>query len=210
MKSRFIPTRVGQIQYWLLVVSCHAGSSPRVWGRLYYSTRMLVCQYRFIPTRVGQINYGNWALSNGYTVHPHACGADDSDPSVTVDVDSGSSPRVWGRYFLVKRFLLWHAGSSPRVWGRFRLVAHVCQNVGGSSPRVWGRWGVLLYATTRAAGSSPRVWGRCKTSCIDICKGSAVHPHACGADATDGTITTAESERFIPTRVGQILPKMQL
>ena len=51
-------------------------------------------------------------------------------------------------------------------------------------------------------GSSPRVWGRW-LEVVHGAHGTAVHPHACGAD-TPNVSPKGLFDRFIPTRVGQM------
>ena len=110
---RFIPTHVGNTT-WLLgkttisAVHPHAcgehtrqttidytcnGSSPRMWGTLYFVSRGLLTD-RFIPTHVGNTTFG--APPRGEKeVHPHACG--EHIPSgITALSSNGSSPRMWG------------------------------------------------------------------------------------------------------------------
>ena len=70
------------------------GSSPRVWGQVFYVfLRFFLC--RIIPTRVG-----TRISSSSYSVigkdHPHACG-DKFKNHVIGAKDEGSSPRVWGQ-----------------------------------------------------------------------------------------------------------------
>ena len=55
---RFIPTRVGQIFQ-------------------FYAHLLLLT--RFIPTRVGQMSHAALRHQYMHTVHPHACGADESN-----------------------------------------------------------------------------------------------------------------------------------
>ena len=74
--------------------SANTGSSPRVWGQVYYPVNA-VCLIRIIPTRVGT----STALSETVTVmedHPHACG-DKIAYVLPYLMVLGSSPRVWGQ-----------------------------------------------------------------------------------------------------------------
>ncbi len=89
---RFIPTRVGNtfahgLTVLVRTVHPHAcgeyrqcqhesspdqGSSPRVWGILYYY-RSQAARTRFIPTRVGNTHTTRYTDAHNM-VHPHACG----------------------------------------------------------------------------------------------------------------------------------------
>ena len=114
---RFIPTPVGNIpsrtfRATRCAVHPHAcgehrriarrirrcsGSSPRLWGTLGRPPDGNGDE-RFIPTPVGNIRM-NGLINITRAVHPHACGEHPSwitRPSMT----SGSSPRLWGTYFL--------------------------------------------------------------------------------------------------------------
>ena len=82
-----------------------SGSSPRVWGTLFFLV-FLRNFCRFIPTGVGNINNLSWSLY-GRPVHPHGC---------------GEHP------FLYKSRYSVH-GSSPRVWGTFLFSTVVSSNV---------------------------------------------------------------------------------
>ena len=112
--DRFIPTRVGKSESppplpLLTPVHPHAcgeevpgsgfgkfrpGSSPRVWGRG-LRTEPTVHPQRFIPTRVGK-SPSVHLTGNTAAVHPHACG-EELPPGERIDLQGGSSPRVWGR-----------------------------------------------------------------------------------------------------------------
>ena len=71
-----------------------AGSSPRVWGQVFFHLNFRN-KSRIIPTRVG-------TRKNHHTVlpqkrdHPHACG-DKPWLAPNVTTNTGSSPRVWGQ-----------------------------------------------------------------------------------------------------------------
>ena len=92
----------------------YTGSSPRVWGAcLCVESRHL--RRGIIPTRVGSI-----ALERAVYLrkrdHPHACGEHRRFPCLVCLIE-GSSPRVWGASYNLKRYTQSLTGSSPRVWG---------------------------------------------------------------------------------------------
>ncbi len=171
-----------------------SGSSPRVWGTSSIH-RIYNKQIRFIPTCVGNINpahrFQRWSA-----VHPHVCGEHLGYAGVLF-TSAGSSPRVWGTFFLrgggrrLLRFIPTCVGNIPissRLWPRTTVHPHVCgEHVSGRIP--------ALFKT----GSSPRVWGtlflntvavwsiRFIPTCVgNICPRSSqaalqtVHPHVCG------------------------------
>ena len=130
---------------------------------------------RFIPTGVGNSKRETFPACIP-AVHPHGCGEQDGDQSISAAM-TGSSPRVWGTVFELphqptkRRFIPTGVGNSsrcgincvrsavhhPRVWGT-ELVHHV----GLDEPR---------FIPT-GVGNSIRL-GR-------GVKGSPVHPHGCG------------------------------
>ena len=91
--SRFIPTRVGNTEFFLQIKQLASGSSPRVWG-IQTKTKQFSVIQRFIPTRVGNTNM---QMVSGllWTVHPHACG-EYGVRGRSASPPRGSSPRVWG------------------------------------------------------------------------------------------------------------------
>ncbi len=114
---RFIPTHVGNTRLRgarLRHVTVHphacgehsacvttnpssGGSSPRMWGtRGPDSLRQR--RSRFIPTHVRNTR-SQGAVSAAHPVHPHACG-EHLIQCMSVDVASGSSPRMWGTLFI--------------------------------------------------------------------------------------------------------------
>ena len=118
VKSGIIPTRVGTSRQVLSVLHPlwdhpHAcgdkrshlfnditsiGSSPRVWGQVIDKIGGSDND-RIIPTRVGT----SFRVFKGYSTrwdHPHACG-DKLLLRVKLNVDDGSSPRVWGQVFVL-------------------------------------------------------------------------------------------------------------
>ena len=76
--------------------------------------------FRIIPTRVGTrvFAYTNFLACED---HPHACG-DKVRLSVTVSVEAGSSPRVWGQVdkkfddLSAKRIIPTRVGTSSPVY----------------------------------------------------------------------------------------------
>jgi len=71
----------------------YIGSSPRMWGTETASAKPSGVA-RFIPTHVGNGTGYRFTAEYG-AVHPHACGERDKYLT-TVDIDVGSSPRMWG------------------------------------------------------------------------------------------------------------------
>jgi len=94
------------------------------------------------------------------------------------------------------------SGSSPRVWGK--RWPDCCDNsAAGSSPRVWGKRIAPSMLMPAPPGSSPRVWG--KRWCFSpVTRPWTVHPHACGEN-WEFHLLCNSSIRFIPTRVGKTL-----
>ena len=157
---------------------------------------------RFIPTRVGQMSMLTLPSSSRTSVHPHACGADRYN---------------FFRAVSLFRFI-------PTRVGQMAFRACICPTPLGSSPRVWGRCcrrrdNIASRAVhPHACGADCRTGGRIHIR-------DPVHPHACGADVTDPdsrrfhvpvhphacgadflpTSLLNNSQRFIPTRVGQML-----
>ena len=91
------------------------GSSPRVWGQETESGKITMLD-RIIPTRVGtrEVN-----VDESFTLedHPHACG----DKNYLVDggdLETGSSPRVWGQDYSIVFFLLYARIIPTRVGTR--------------------------------------------------------------------------------------------
>ena len=183
-RKRFIPRVWGRLSTLLIFESILFGSSPRVWGR--------------------------W-------LGPEA--------AVTA-INNGSSPRVWGRCFGLWQITPYLARFIPTRVGQMRI--HVHQHMSkdtvhphacgadasasarlgsvpvGSSPRVWGRFSsppVVIAPYTRFI---PTRVGQMHLSLEIYGHPSAVHPHACGADAWRGSGFHNGRARFIPTRVGQI------
>ena len=102
-------------------------------------------------------------------------------PAFNAIVKPGSSPRVWGRWYLVllpPQDLAVH----PHACGADAVGLHAGAVVGRFIPTRVGQMSRREYKTTRRRGSSPRVWGRCD---VALRRQLAAY-------------------RFIPTRVGQI------
>ena len=152
------------------------------------------------------------------TVHPHARGADETEP-VRTSPSAGSSPRTWGRHL---------HGESPRLRLRF-----IPTHVGQTSARRWKGRSRAVHPHARGADVeiitvSLLPWRFIPTHVGQTPKASTasgskpVHPHARGADKTwlclsvthDGSsprtwgrrlpcAVPATGLRFIPTHVGQ-------
>ena len=77
-----------------LFIKSRLGSSPRVWGQVFYQNYHII-PLRIIPTRVGT----SCSVRLSATIprdHPHACG-DKRSSRLCVCRYAGSSPRVWGQ-----------------------------------------------------------------------------------------------------------------
>ena len=171
-----------------------SGSSPRVWGQVYYVFFFQFCT-GIIPTRVGTSMLNNGAkFSDGD--HPHACG-DKLCKSLIDFFYVGSSPRVWGQAFNNKNFgsisgiIPTRVGTSrpgscikvlmrdhPHACGDKYDKINVPSNFKGSSPRVWGQASFAIYSRS-AGGIIPTRVGtreRMKTTAMQ----RRDHPHACG------------------------------
>ena len=135
--------------------------TPRMWGT------PAACadgsrQHRFTPTHVGNTDR-TVASTDGYAVHPHACGEHTFKGLNTKNV-SGSPPRMWGTLRLEclqswpQRFTPTHVGNTcePRPWpGPKAVHPHACgehrgtvPSVGayrGSPPRMWGTQNAMMH-----------------------------------------------------------------
>ena len=81
--------------------SVNAGSSPRVWGTLYFSAHSRLFS-RFIPTCVGNTGSTRTPMASK-PVHPHVCGE-----------------HLW-----ISCYRKIHIGSSPRVWGTLPMIVSI-------------------------------------------------------------------------------------
>ena len=150
---------------------------------------------RFIPTHVGN-TMCQVAFISPTPVHPHACG-EHIDPSATICLNYGSSPRMWGTQTQLEtktwreRFIPTHVGNTfyfpsscsmasvhPHACGEHAFVDLEGQSFVGSSPRMWG---------TRPPAAGYGHNGRFipthvgNTRCESPAQvHRAVHPHACG------------------------------
>ena len=130
------------------------GSSPRMRGTEAYNGRA-GRECRFIPAHAG--NRRDWSNTPPFrTVHPRACGEQDSSHTLTTCF-RGSSPRMRGTDRSAptrgcrRRFIPAHAGNSsdPRSIDR-RLSVH---------PRACGEQDLLYELVATELGSSPRMRG---------------------------------------------------
>ena len=97
---RFIPTRVGQMPGHSTSFGMTSGSSPRVWGR--WQPRLTATgAFRFIPTRVGQMAQSSTARLTAIRFIPTRVGQMMEATAQSL-ARAGSSPRVWGRFFVTK------------------------------------------------------------------------------------------------------------
>src|SRR6266545_3814675 len=155
-------------------------------------------QLRFTPTRVGttyDLKVGEELL----TVHPHACGDDDS-PHIWACLYYGSPPRVWGRQgsrhlrLPPQRFTPTRVGTTqytdistatksvhPHACGDDRMYPFVQELLNGSPPRVWGRRHLPAPLDTGNRFTPTRVGTT--NFIISRSDDRTVHPHACGDDS---------------------------
>ena len=108
------------------------GSSPRVWGTS--RTRSAGGPSgRFIPTGVGNIS-SRLPSRKYFSVHPHGCGEHVS-LNIGLEVEHGSSPRVWGTsikegdILVFKRFIPTGVGNMsrmPSICGSPSVHPHGC------------------------------------------------------------------------------------
>ena len=173
---RFIPTCVGQMAGSGSLNGAISGSSPRAWGKS-PSALPRRCPGRFIPTCVGQMAL--LAVSSiSPTVHPHVCGA-NGDVANHSHCFTGSSPRVWGKFFVIVdriaavRFIptcvgqMWRGGRTscrcsvhPHVRGANQFIQFVHSRFLRFIPTCVGQMGRGGRIFGAGHGSSPRVWGK--------------------------------------------------
>ena len=171
---------------------------------------------RFIPTHVGNTPYP-WQWAQPAPVHPHACG-EHACGYDDVEVDSGSSPRMWGtrkrphEVMVDRRFIPTHVGNTSALIPALYIPTvhpHACGE--HSPPSCVGGLGIRFIPThvgNTADGG-------------ELLRPAPVHPHACGehvhirkekprgAGSSPRMWGTRKSllfsklaERFIPTHVG--------
>ena len=144
---------------------------------------------RFIPTRVGQICTPPVVLWITRPVHPHSCGADIVIVCLHFLQDSGSSPRVWGRFRAVDKKNCIIIGSSPRVWGRCQSAA--CVRVRTAvHPHACGADGPRIQRAGCQRPVHPHACGADELLQTDSGSIIPVHPHACGADTSQNAAMT--------------------
>ena len=176
---RFIPTCVGQMRQGPLKAAQRRGSSPRAWGRL--TARSTSSGRSSVHPHVrGADSCDLLSRRLSCTVHPHVRGADVKVQSVVLAL-SRFIPTCVGQILSRSESSLPPTGSSPRAWGRYFMMAASCRIKSGSSPRAWGRWAGRYAAFPIACGSSPRAWGRWCVHSPHL-PAVTVHPHVRGAD----------------------------
>ena len=149
------PHACGDKAYTVGILLIPTGSSPRVWGQVYYH-QINVYLRRIIPTRVGTS-----CLYNTFFIwskdHPHACGDKHELCALRADMD-GSSPRVWGQEYrrgvkvTDKRIIPTRVGTRPLL----RRSAQQARD----HPHACGDKSSVHVSIIRSKGSSPRVWGQ--------------------------------------------------
>ena len=132
-----------------------------------------------IPTRVGTRAVRNKRYCR-WQDHPHACG-DKIDEMGELEIEVGSSPRVWGQDFEKIITIPIHRIIPTRVGTSSAVVIHAVATT-GSSPRVWGQ-AIVRGQRTQAIRIIPT---RVGTSFFAVLKypSSRDHPHACGDKGT--------------------------
>ena len=174
----------------------HAGSSPRVRGKL-YTHAVHVHAARIIPARAGQ-TVELLEAKAPRTDHPRACGANPSDRGSRVWCP-GSSPRVRGKH----GYRLGHLGHGRIIPARAgQTAAHVYDiRKGADHPRACGANDVSPRDGGASDGSSPRVRGKLEHAVGDTAQIRIIparagqtsgwrgsrrfrpdHPRACGAN----------------------------
>ena len=132
----------------------------------------------------------------GLTVHPHACGEMRTPPPAK-SKKFGSSPRVWGNAYHLRRTIAGLRFIPTRV-GKWVGMA-TCSTSLPVHPHACGEMVDSKPCRVRIIGSSPRVWGNVpcispitpamrfiptrvgKWLVLNVPPGPvAVHPHACG------------------------------
>ena len=172
--SRDHPHAYGDKTDYISMTELLIGSSPRVWGQVYYTCRNTI-QLGIIPTRMGTSHFIP-IFCCICKDHPHAYG--DKYREIKVKKGkSGSSPRVWGqarssnKYNQYLRIIPTRMGTSCF----FRAVP-TCNE---DHPHAYGDKITAIIQECAQRGSSPRVWGQGpQTSLKPI--STKDHPHAYG------------------------------
>ncbi len=156
--------------------SLMGGSPPRVWGRHTNGVR-LSPKNRFTPTRVGTTGLEP-SYSTFETVHPHACGDDESACQRSRRF-RGSPPRVWGRPLRDERVKIGLRFTPTRVG---TTLSHARQRKGHPvHPHACGDDVRLADLSALEPRFTPtRVGTTSAPSSLLLTR--AVHPHACGDD----------------------------
>ena len=196
---RFIPTRVGNrflIRFFRANLAVHphaggeqiighnvtfdkSGSSPRGWGTVQTCYHRFDLR-RFIPTRVGN-STSNAPASLTNSVHPHAGGEQHLKRARQLD-KFGSSPRGWGTVFCPAGGRAKLRFIPTRVGNRMDISINPAAIP--VHPHAGGEQSFSRNALLSKNGSSPRGWG------------------------TDTQFSYSQAgQRFIPTRVGNSLPR---
>ena len=129
------------------------------------------------PHACGEHADGSACSSSAVSVHPHACGE---------HFDNGLVG-PWAKRFIPTRvgnmpsnlvIDASPAGSSPRVWGTWFLSGNIA-SFGRFIPTRVGNMSYSTSVPNYDDGSSPRVWGTCLRNPL-FADAESVHPHACG------------------------------
>ena len=175
-------------------VTKKAGSSPRAWGTPAGCTRS------YEPVGLILTGVGNTARDRlprpRLRAHPHGCG-EHTGEFRAIDVDPGSSPRVWGtpayqcHYHAQSRLIPTGVGnttssrtgslsSGAHPHGCGEHVNHATSHMqwSGSSPRVWGTHSVMTVSMA-AKGLIPTGVGNTFEPLREWTPNRA-HPHGCG------------------------------
>jgi len=171
------------------------GSPPRMWGRLEVAGGV-PAQGRFTPTYVGPVTVRAGSVEVG-AVHPHICRA-GSVLRENLGGESGSPPRMWGRY-VQRRLSQPHPRFTPTYVepvstgcssrSPSTVHPHVCGagvdvrprsgSVTGSPPRMWGRW-IVEEGEAQLSRFTPTYVGPVRPGTAPRTS-AVVHPHVCGA-----------------------------
>ena len=131
------------------------GSSPRVWGQVYWQ-HLDSKYYRIIPTRMGT-RIKSCCICHRVKDHPHAYG-DKRFIKHKEKFAVGSSPRVWGQEAHSRKLDL-HKRIIPTRMGT-RRRSFFAMMFSGDHPHAYGDKLIGWRVSDRSSGSSPRVWGQ--------------------------------------------------
>ena len=132
-----------------------SGSSPRVWGQVFFFFCPVSCA-GIIPTRMGT-RTSSQSPETQEKDHPHAYG-DKEKLFILLLIELGSSPRVWGQGACVPCHPR-HMGIIPTRMGTSQLYSSTTV-ITSDHPHAYGDKVRTSFYVLFVAGSSPRVWGQ--------------------------------------------------